>query len=353
MIYTFLVWVFFFYFYCFLGWVWETLYVSVCQAKWVNRGFMHGPFLPIYGTGAIIVLIFTLPFRTQMIAVFFAGMISATILEYFTGVAMEKLFHVRYWDYTGKPFNINGHICLKSSFAWGVFSVILTMYGHQYVEKMALGMNQNLIEIIVIVLTIVISIDMSESVREALNLKELLMNLEQNNEDFRHMQKHMEVLAAFYGGEIKEKSEIGLKKINMAFTTGKEVYDKVGETGKRYKNKSKAMFIEKLESTKAIKDEAFDKIISLMDMMEERKHILQISDEKQRNLIIEEIKAVREHISKLYKNPYGLKKLDYLRMQSLLKRNPHAISKMHEKAFEDVIELTEESGKYSSKNSQK
>ena len=64
--------------------------MSVLKARWVNRGFMRGPFLPIYGSGAIVVLIFTLPFRTNAVLVFFAGMISATILEYFTGVALEK-----------------------------------------------------------------------------------------------------------------------------------------------------------------------------------------------------------------------------------------------------------------------
>ena len=88
MIYTFCQWLFFFYFYCFLGWIWETCYVSVLKGHWVNRGFMRGPFLPIYGSGAIIVLIFTLPYRTNAVAVFFMGMISATILEYVTGEAV-------------------------------------------------------------------------------------------------------------------------------------------------------------------------------------------------------------------------------------------------------------------------
>lgn len=222
MLYTFSTWLFFFYFYCFLGWVWETCYVSVCQARWVNRGFLHGPFLPIYGTGAIVVLIFTLPFRNEAVLVFIVGMASATLLEYFTGVAMEKMFHVRYWDYTGKPFNLNGHICLISSLAWGVFSVILTIYGHKPVERLALFMNQNLLEFIVFLITVYMSVDTAESVREAINLKELLMGLEQSNEDFRHIQKGFEVAYAFYGSEIKERSEAGLRKINSALGTGKE-----------------------------------------------------------------------------------------------------------------------------------
>lgn len=199
--------------------------MSVCRTKWVNRGFLHGPFLPIYGFGAIVVLIFTLPFRNEAGLVFVVGMSSATLLEYFTGVAMEKMFHVRYWDYTGKPFNLNGHICIVSSLAWGVFSVILTLYGHNPIERLALSINSNLLEIIVFIITVYISIDTAESIREAINLKELLIGFEQSNEDFRHIQKGIEVAYAFYGSEIKERSEAGLRKINSAFGTGKEKCD--------------------------------------------------------------------------------------------------------------------------------
>lgn len=182
MIYTFSTWLLFFYFYCFLGWLWETCYVSVLKAKWVNRGFMRGPFLPIYGSGAIVVLIFTLPFRTNAGLVFVVGMTSATLLEYFTGAAMEKMFHVRYWDYSKQRLNLNGHICVTSSLAWGCFSVILTLYGHTPVERFVLNMNTNVLEVLVFVLTVYISIDMAESIREAINLKEVLLGLEENNE---------------------------------------------------------------------------------------------------------------------------------------------------------------------------
>lgn len=231
--YTFSTWLFFFYFYCFLGWVWETCYVSVLKARWVNRGFMRGPFLPIYGSGAIVVLIFTLPFRTNAVLVFFAGMISATILEYFTGVAMEKLFHVRYWDYSNQRLNLNGHICVTSSLAWGAFSVILTLYGHTLVEKLTMRLNRNFLEVIVFVLTVYISIDMAESVREAFNLKEVLLSLEESSEEFRRMQKHFEVASAFYGGEIKERSEAGLRRINSALQTGKKEYQRMNALLKR------------------------------------------------------------------------------------------------------------------------
>lgn len=282
MIYTFSTWLFFFYFYCFLGWVWETCYVSVRKAMWVNRGFIHGPFLPIYGSGAITVLLFTLHFRTNALLVFIVGMASATLLEYFTGVAMEKLFHVRYWDYSSQPLNLNGHICALSSFAWGLFSVLLTLYMHSPVERFALSLNQNLLEVIVFLLTVYISIDMAQSVREAFNLKELLVGLENSNEEFRHFQKGIEVAYAFYGSELKEKSEAGLRRINSALGTGKEMYDKFGESRRNYK-------------------------ASMMTK-------------------INEARSARE----------------YKHIHSLLKRNPHAVSKMHEEAFARFAEVMKE-----------
>lgn len=285
MTYTFSTWLFFFYFYCFIGWIWETCYVSVLKAKWVNRGFMRGPFLPIYGSGAIVVLIFTLPFRTNPGLVFLVGMVSATILEYFTGVAMEQLFHVRYWDYSNQRLNLNGHICVTSSLAWGVFSVLLTLYGHTLVERLAFHMSINVQEVIVFVLTIIISIDMAESIREAINLKEVLLSLEENNEDFRRLQKRIEVASAFYGGELKERSEAGLRKINSALESGKEMYDRLGESSRN----SKAALMEKVNSTRT--------------------------------------------------------KREYGRMNSLLKRNPHAVSKMHEEAFSRFVEFTGEDPK--------
>ncbi len=282
MIYTFSTWLFFFYFYCFLGWVWETCYVSVLKAKWVNRGFMRGPFLPIYGSGAVVVLIFTLPFRTNAGLVFLVGMTSATLLEYFTGVAMEKMFHVRYWDYSSQRWNLNGHICVTSSLAWGAFSMILTLYGHTPVERFALRMNGNLLEVIVFVLTVYISIDMAESMREAFNLKEVLLSLEESSEEFRRIQKRFEIASAFYGGELKERSEAGLRKINSALESGKEMYDKLGES----RRNSKALMMEKIANAKT--------------------------------------------------------KKEYGRMSSLLKRNPKAVSKMHEEAFSRFMEFTED-----------
>ena len=337
MIYTFSQWLLFFYIYCFIGWIWETCYVSVMQAKWVNRGFMRGPFLPIYGSGAIMILSCTLPFRTQAIPVFFFGMISATILEYCTGATMEKLFHVRYWDYTGKPFNLNGHICLVSSLAWGAFSVILTLYGHTPLEGFVLAMNSNLLEFLVFVLTVVISVDMFESVREALNLKEMLLSLEESNAEFRRIQKRIELIQAFYGTELKEKSEVGLKKINTAIVSGKELYDKYGIHKKR-KSVTKAVFLANLEHARALKEERLHHLSDMMEDYAEKIKGLVVKDDA----VLQAISEARNIISSQKHNIFSMRNKEYIRLRALLKRNPHAVSKMHEQAFAEIMEITEE-----------
>lgn len=130
-------WALLFFFYCFCGWVWESCYVSAKQHHWVNRGFLHGPLLPIYGSGAIIILFVTLPVADNLWLVYILGLLAATALEYVVGAVMERLFKVRYWDYTKQPFNLHGYICLTSSIAWGFFSILLVRFVHPPIDRAA------------------------------------------------------------------------------------------------------------------------------------------------------------------------------------------------------------------------
>lgn len=128
-------WITFFAVYCFVGWGFESIYVSIEHRKWVNRGFLNGPFLPIYGFGAIIMLFAALPVRDNIALTFLFGMAGATALEYFTGYVMEKMFHVKYWDYTYEPLNVDGYICLGCSLMWGALSVLLVRVVHRPTER--------------------------------------------------------------------------------------------------------------------------------------------------------------------------------------------------------------------------
>ncbi|MDD3217930.1 MAG: putative ABC transporter permease [Lachnospiraceae bacterium] len=114
-----------FFIYSFFGWVWESCYVSFKQRKWINRGFVTGPCLTIYGAGAIGVYMTLKGLPKNIILLYIGGVIVATVLEYVTAVIMESLFHMSWWDYSDKKFNFQGRICLGSSLFWGVMTVAL------------------------------------------------------------------------------------------------------------------------------------------------------------------------------------------------------------------------------------
>ena len=137
--YTMVQWLFFFYFYCLFGWCFESSYVSLKKRKLVNRGFMRGPFLPLYGSGAIMMLVVSMPFQHNILLTYIAGCIGATALEYVTGVVMEALFKVRYWDYSNQKFNFQGQICLSSTLAWGGLTILMTRVVHKPVEQLMLA----------------------------------------------------------------------------------------------------------------------------------------------------------------------------------------------------------------------
>lgn len=130
--YTLAQWALFFFLYSFLGWVWESGYVSFREGRWVNRGFLRGPILPLYGAGAVTVLLFTLPVAQSAVLVFLAGMAGATLLEYTTGTVLERGFHTRYWDYSMHRWNFRGRICLAASLFWGLFSLAQVRLIHPF-----------------------------------------------------------------------------------------------------------------------------------------------------------------------------------------------------------------------------
>lgn len=212
--YTLEQWLLFFYFYCFCGWIWECCYVSVRLKKWVNRGFMHGPLLPIYGSGAIVVLFAALPVRDNVALIFLFGMIAATILEYFTGAAMEKIFHMRYWDYTGKPFNLNGHICLFCSIGWGLFSIALIKFVHNPIEHIVLNIPETITDIMAFAITVAAVVDFTQSFNAAMNLREMLEKATENNEKLKTLEKRMDVVAAVVDDDLQQIREAAAKRLH-------------------------------------------------------------------------------------------------------------------------------------------
>ncbi len=109
-----------FFIYSGFGWVWEVFYYYLLQGHYINRGVMHGPWLPIYGAGGIAILIFLFPFRKSPVKHFFATMILCGVLEYGTSVFLEYAFGAQWWNYDGFFLNINGRICAEGLLVFGI-----------------------------------------------------------------------------------------------------------------------------------------------------------------------------------------------------------------------------------------
>ena len=197
-------WLFLFFFYSFFGWCFESAYVSIMEKHLVNRGFMRGPFLPLYGSGGIMMLVVSKPYYDNLVLVFIAGCIGATALEYVVGVTMEALFKVRYWDYSHKKFNFQGHVSLESSIAWGVCTVIFTHYLQIPIEKIILSIPYNFLTVFTVILTFIESCDFMLAFKTALDLKDVLSYMDIAKTEMAKMQKRLDVIIAFKGEDVKE-----------------------------------------------------------------------------------------------------------------------------------------------------
>ncbi len=217
-------WIFFFYLYCFLGWCFESAYVSCKNRKLINRGFMRGPFLPLYGSGAIIMLVLSAPYQENLLLTYISGVIGATLLEYLTGVCMEYLFKMRYWDYSNQPFNFQGYVCLSSSIAWGFLTILMTRIIHKPISLFVLAVPTVILTIAVIILTILIVADFSIAFRTALDLRDILMHMEKGKEELLRIQKRLDVIIAVMDNSKEEiTEEIAQKKEQLRETFEKDI----------------------------------------------------------------------------------------------------------------------------------
>lgn len=206
-------WLLFFFIYCFLGWCWESAYVSVRKRQWVNRGFLKGPFLPIYGSGALAVLVSTLPVRECPALVYIFGLIGATLLELVTGICMENLFHVRYWDYSNQKFHYKVHICLSSSVAWGFFSLAMIYGFHKPIERMVLGLPYRFTNASSFILTAIVAADFAVSFKTAMELRDILDGMERIKDEMKKLQRRAEIMEAFIADSAEKRKEETMEEL--------------------------------------------------------------------------------------------------------------------------------------------
>lgn len=146
--------------YSFAGWVLESVSKTVAQRKFVNSGFLHGIFCPIYGFGALIMLLCLGFLKEKPILLFLAAFVILSIWEYMVGVFLEKVFKTKYWDYSHVKFNLQGRVCLKNSLFWGVLGVIFICFLHPCLEEWIQKIPMNILLFSNIIIGIAMLIDL-------------------------------------------------------------------------------------------------------------------------------------------------------------------------------------------------
>ncbi|MGM9849412.1 MAG: putative ABC transporter permease [Bacilli bacterium] len=121
--------------YSFIGWTMEVIWNLFTDKKLVNRGFLIGPYCPIYGVGCLLLIILLGRFKSDPVLLFFMSIIVCSILEYSTSYIMEKLFKARWWDYSEYKFNLNGRICAATMIPFGILGVLVVYYLNPFVSK--------------------------------------------------------------------------------------------------------------------------------------------------------------------------------------------------------------------------
>ena len=208
-------WLTFFFIYCFFGWIFESTYVSLKKRQFVNRGFLRLPLLPLYGTGAVMMLWVSLPVKDNLFLVYVSGVVAATVLEYVTGWGMERLFKMKYWDYSNQRFNVKGYICLSSSIAWGFLTILLTEVIHRPIERYVLGLPLMVDLVCVIVVSLLFAADTAESIKAALDLAKVLDAMTNMRAELDDIQVQMALLKAETVQRMEEAREEASQKLGQ------------------------------------------------------------------------------------------------------------------------------------------
>ena len=190
---------------------------------------MRGPFLPIYGSGAIMMLLVSMPFQDNIILTYLAGCVGATALELVTGMTMEALFKVRYWDYSNQKFNYKGHICLSSTIAWGFLTILMTEFVHPAVEKAVFAIPGAVITGLTVVLSICITVDFTLSFKAAMDLRNVLVGLEKAKEEMERIQKRLDVLIAVANDEREIRKQEREEKTEELMDSLEEKFARIRE----------------------------------------------------------------------------------------------------------------------------
>jgi uncharacterized membrane protein len=196
----------FFLIYSLLGWCSEVGYAASNEGKFINRGFLSGPYCPIYGFGMLTVLFVLSPFQKQLPLLFLGSMALTTAIEFLVGYVLEKIFHEKWWDYSSQPFNIRGYICLKFSLLWGIACVLAIDVVHPWIAAFTMRIPFRGGVVILCILYALMITDLVVTLTDILRLRSHLRMLRKITEELHKLSDTM-------GGHISD-GVLGVVTVN-------------------------------------------------------------------------------------------------------------------------------------------
>ncbi len=252
--------------YAFLGWCLEVAWCGIGEGHFVNRGFLNGPVCPIYGVGAVAVILCLTPIKNTVL-LFFASMIITSFLELITGFALEKIYHTRWWDYSDIPFNIGGYVCLKYSIYWG-FACIALMKGlHPAVCGLVRGMIKNVRVLSLVLLIFLLVVFVTDIIITVITINKLTKRVKLMNE----IAEKIHSVSDDIGGRIYDGASAVVKKGEEVreSETVKEIAGETAEFKEKYE-KNIAELKEKREQELSELKEKYARLAEKRNILQKR-----------------------------------------------------------------------------------
>ena len=166
--------------YSMIGWTMEVIFTLIEKKKFTNRGFMIGPWCPIYGTGCICLIILLDSCKNNPVVLFIRAIIICSIIEYMTSIIMEKIFKARWWDYSDKKFNLNGRICLETMIPFGILGLLVVYFVNPFIVNILDKIPVITLNILGIILLLIFVADFIISSKIIFKFKDTLKRTEKD-----------------------------------------------------------------------------------------------------------------------------------------------------------------------------
>ena len=267
-----------FFIYSLAGWLIEMIPATIREKKFVDRGFLVGPYCPIYGCGVILITLLLQKYADDVVVTFFLSVIVCGTLEYLTSYIMEKIFKARWWDYSNNKFNINGRICLETLVPFGIGGVLVLFVFNPFLEKIINLIPDLALNIVTGVLCVLFLIDCIVSFKIILNLKEMTKELKDNTAEISDKVKR--IILNKLGPYKRLVNAFPRVKENVKFSKWDDIKKKIEE------------------STRGIKEKIDNSKVEIGEMIDNSKKTLKRAQKSNRIMI----KKVKRTIKRKKKN---------------------------------------------------